>query len=82
MEPAAGCPPAAHRPELADIFREHGESYRRAHPLPRSHLKVMRAIETCRTAELGGHLEKCDCCDFERPAYNSCLMESTSLWGV
>jgi hypothetical protein len=60
------------RPELADIFREYGQSYRRAHPLPASHLKVMRAIEVCRTAELGGHLERCDSCGFERPAYNSC----------
>ena len=32
----------------------------------------MRAIEVCRTAELGGHLERCDACGFERPAYNSC----------
>jgi len=32
----------------------------------------MRAIETCRTAALGGHLERCDQCDYERPAYNSC----------
>ena len=36
--------------ELADIFRAHGESYRRAHPLPVSHLKVMQAVERCRTA--------------------------------
>jgi hypothetical protein len=60
------------RPELADIFRQYGESYRRAHRLPRSHLKVMRAIEVCRTQELGGHLKKCDTCGFEHPAYNSC----------
>ena len=60
------------RPELADIFRSHGERYRRAHRLPASHLKVMRAIEVCRTKELGGHLKKCDTCGFEHPAYNSC----------
>ena len=60
------------RPELADIFRQYGQSYRRTHPLSRSHLKVMRAIEVCRTTELGGHLEKCDSCGFEHPAYNSC----------
>jgi predicted Zn-ribbon and HTH transcriptional regulator len=60
------------RPELADIFRSHGESYRRAHRLPASHKKVMRAVEVCRTQELGGHLKKCDTCGFEHPTYNSC----------
>jgi Putative transposase/Transposase zinc-binding domain len=60
------------RPELADIFRLYGERYRRTHPLPASHRKVMRAIEVCRTQELGGHLKKCDTCGFEHPAYNSC----------
>src|SRR5215467_9630704 len=58
--------------ELADIFRAYGESYRRNHPLPVSHLKVMQAVERCRTAALGGHLEQCNTCGFERPAYNSC----------
>jgi predicted Zn-ribbon and HTH transcriptional regulator len=57
--------------ELADIFRAHRESYRRNHPLPVSHLKVMQAVERCRTAALGAHLERCDSCGFERPAYNS-----------
>src|SRR5213594_2655336 len=59
-------------PELADIFRAYGESYRQAHPLPRAHLKVMRAIESCRTAALGGHLQQCDSCGYQQPAYNSC----------
>ncbi|HKD01181.1 MAG TPA: IS91 family transposase [Terriglobales bacterium] len=59
-------------PELADIFRAYGESYRQAHPLPRAHLKVMRAIESCRTAALGGHLRQCDSCGYQQPAYNSC----------
>jgi predicted Zn-ribbon and HTH transcriptional regulator len=58
--------------ELADIFRAYGESYRRNHPLPVSHLKVIQAVERCRTAALGGHLEQCNTCGFERPAYNSC----------
>jgi hypothetical protein len=58
--------------ELADILRAHGESYRRDHPLPVSHLKVMQAVERCRTAALGGHIEQCDSCGYERPAYNSC----------
>jgi len=60
------------RPELADIFRQYGESYRKTHRLPASHQKVMRAISVCRTQELGGHVDRCDSCGYERPAYNSC----------
>ena len=56
--------------EVADVFRLHGETYRRNHKLPIGHLKVMRAIEVCRTAYLGGHVERCDSCGFERHAYN------------
>jgi len=64
--------PKRPRWEVADIFREYGDAYRQAHPLPLSHLKVMHAIEVCRTSYLGGHLEHCDSCDYERPVYNSC----------
>ena len=65
-------PESRPRWEVADIFRRHGPAYRRAHRLPSSHRKVMHAIEVCRTATLGGHLEQCDSCGFQRPAYNSC----------
>jgi predicted Zn-ribbon and HTH transcriptional regulator len=58
--------------ELGDIFREYGENYRRTHSLPSQHRKVMRAIERCRTAKLGGHLDECDSCGYQHPAYNSC----------
>ena len=58
--------------EAANIFREYGEEYRLNHPLPPSHLKVIHDIEVCRTAYLGGHIEQCDSCGFERNAYNSC----------
>jgi hypothetical protein len=58
--------------EVADIFRLYGGQYRRRYRLPLSHLKVMQAIEVCRTAYLGGHVERCDRCGFERVAYNSC----------
>ena len=80
-QPAAG---EAKRPrwELADVFREYGEAYRQTHRLPLSHRKVLHAIEVCRTEALGGHLEQCDSCGFQRPCYNSCLMVSDSLWGV
>lgn len=59
-------------PELADIFRRYGESYPPTHGLSASQKKVMRAVSVCRTQELGGHLDRCDACGFERPAYNSC----------
>src|SRR5882724_2816440 len=58
--------------ELADIFRKHGAAYRQLHPLPRYQLRLMRAIEICRSAALGGHIEKCDCCERKRNCYNSC----------
>jgi predicted Zn-ribbon and HTH transcriptional regulator len=66
---ATGARPAC---ELADIVRAYGADYRLRHRLPLSHLKVLRAIETCRTAALGGHRERCASCGFERYAYNSC----------
>jgi hypothetical protein len=59
-------------PELADIFRSHGQSYQRTHRLSASQQKVMRAVSVCRTQELGGHLKQCDTCGFEHPTYNSC----------
>jgi hypothetical protein len=57
---------------LADIFRQHGPDYRAENLLPLAHLRVMRAIETCRTATLGGHVETCSHCQHQRIAYNSC----------
>ena len=69
-----GVPRRRPRPavELADIFRAHGSAYRRTHALSRAQRRAMRAIETCRTAALGGHRETCDTCGAERLAYNSC----------
>jgi hypothetical protein len=58
--------------EVADVFRRYGGRYREQHRLPVQQLKLMRAIETCRTAELGGHVEHCDHCPHQRIAYNSC----------
>jgi hypothetical protein len=46
--------------EVADIFRASGEAYRATHPLSGPQLRVMRAIEQCRTPALGGHLLQCD----------------------
>jgi hypothetical protein len=58
--------------ELAGIFRQHGEAYRQGHSLPRHQLRLMRAIEVCRTAALGGHVEECGQCKHTRISYNSC----------
>lgn len=58
--------------EVADIFRRFGEQYRRTHKLPIRMLKVMRAIESCRTAVLGGHVDECEACGHVHISYNSC----------
>jgi predicted Zn-ribbon and HTH transcriptional regulator len=60
------------QPEVADIFRLYGDHYRRHNPVSYEQEKAMHHIEVCRTAELGGHVEQCDQCGFERVAYNSC----------
>lgn len=60
--------------EVADVFRAAGPAYRAAHAghLSLHQLKVMSAIEHCRTAALGGHVEACTGCGHWRIAYNSC----------
>ena len=60
--------------ELAEIFRQVGPEYRRDHAgtLSRAQLRVMSAIERCRTAALGGHVEQCNACGHQRIAFNSC----------
>jgi hypothetical protein len=60
--------------DVADLFRSYGAAYRHehAHGLPLRHLRAMRAIEICRTAELGGHVDECDHCGALRISYNSC----------
>jgi len=58
--------------EVADVFRVHGSAYRQAHEMPLRHLRAMRAVETCRTAALGGHVDACDHCCQVRVSYNSC----------
>ncbi len=60
--------------EVADIFRSAGPAYRTAHAghLSLAQLKVMAAIESCRTAALGGHIEACQDCGHWRIAYNPC----------
>ena len=60
--------------EVADIFRDHGAAWRRANAghVSLGQLKVMSAIERCRTAALGGHVGRCEKCAHTVIAYNSC----------
>jgi hypothetical protein len=52
--------------EVGGVFRRYGDAYRQQHAgsLSRHQLRVMSAIERCRTAALGGHVEECDQCQF------------------
>jgi hypothetical protein len=59
---------------VADIIRQHGKDFIESNRswLTRQHLKVLRAIERCRTAALGGHLDRCSRCGHRAISYNSC----------
>src|SRR5713101_4712490 len=61
-------------PEVADVFRRYGGVYRERHgaSLSTAQSRVMTAIERCRTAALGGHVEQCDQCGHQRISFNSC----------
>ena len=65
---------ASSRFEVADIFNRYGSAFRQEHAATLSTLqrRVMSAIELCRTAALGGHVEQCDACGHRRISYNSC----------
>src|SRR5216683_1976065 len=60
--------------EIADIFRDHGSAWRQANAghVSLGQLKVMSAIESCRTVALGGHVMRCEDCSHTQIAYNSC----------
>ncbi len=60
------------RPGLAEVFATFGPAYLAQHALPRGGAKVWRAIVTCRTAALGGHVESCTACGMTRHVYHSC----------
>lgn len=66
------------RLEVADVFRRFGPAYRQTHTasLARAQRRAMSAIELCRTAALGGHVEQCDTCGHQRIAYDSCRNRS------
>ena len=72
---AGAAPPAPTRKpalEVADIVRACGDAYRQTHRLSLQQERVLRAIEQCRTAALGGHMLECDYCGAIEIAYNSC----------
>ncbi len=69
----AHAPPGAPRWDIADIFRTHGETFRRAHTVSDEQRRAMWSIEHCRTRTLGGHLYQCQSCASKVPLYNSCL---------
>jgi hypothetical protein len=60
--------------EVAEIFRDHGPAWREANRghVSLAQMKVMSAIESCRTAALGGHIARCEDCQHTTIAYNSC----------
>ena len=58
--------------ELQDVVNEFGPAYLERHQLPLHQLKVLTAIENCRTANLGGHMDECDECGHIHISYNSC----------
>jgi hypothetical protein len=58
--------------EVADIFRQHIDHYRQSYPLRPDQYKIVSALLNCRTAHLGGHVEKCNRCGAERITYHSC----------
>ncbi len=57
---------------VSDIFHNFGASFLKRYPQPRPHLKSIHLIKICRTSKLGGHLQKCNSCDYSKPMYNSC----------
>ena len=69
---------ASRSPEVADVFRRYGDAYRAQHgaALSTAQRRAMSAIELCRTAALGGHVEQCDSCGHQRISYNSCRSRS------
>jgi hypothetical protein len=58
--------------EVADIFGRYADQYCQQFPISAEQLKVLNLIKVCRTAVLGGHLDRCEHCGYEKPAYNSC----------
>ena len=58
--------------EVQDIFRDHGDEYLSEYSVNRVQWKALNDIMNCRTAVMGGHIDKCGSCGYERISYNSC----------
>ena len=60
--------------EVADVFEAHADTFLKVHgdAVSSAKRRVLRDLVVCRTAALGGHMERCDECGHERPAYDSC----------
>lgn len=76
MHPHEGCARSRlvsrARFDFGEIVRAHSEAYRARYPLSGEQAQVLRAVAACRSSALGGHLDVCLDCGYERPAYNSC----------
>ena len=60
------------RLEIADILHKHIDDYRNEYPLWPEHRKIVSDLLNCRTAHLGGHIERCNTCGTVRITYHSC----------
>jgi Putative transposase/Transposase zinc-binding domain len=58
--------------EIADLFMRFGDVFLEKHPQPAEHHSFINLIKSCRTQALGGHIQRCDTCDYATPVYNSC----------
>lgn len=72
VQQSSAAPQARPRFEVADIVRAHKEAYLHSFAVTPVQRKALEAIETCRTAVLGGHVQWCEHCNYQRIAYNSC----------
>ena len=64
--------PEKKTPEIADILHHHLDDYKAEYPLWPEHRKIVSDLLNCRTAHLGGHIERCDTCGAVRITYHSC----------
>ena len=58
--------------EVQTVFTEYGDEYEADHPMTVQQRKALLAIKLCRTSAMGGHMDECPECGFQRPSYNSC----------